>query len=194
MAYDKVVDSAQLNADLLTIANAIREKAGTSDALAFPAGFAEAIAAISAGGGDIVGETRFISGSFILTENCTTNYNIAEDIESILEALGGDLKYNECGTRCVILFWVDPFEAGIDMKQFPNMLYAGVSVPTEKNIAKGTMRMRALTNTSGSVKVSDWSNYVLPLNFSSETLRMVFSSSAIGYANIKYNWLIFRVW
>lgn len=51
MAFDKVVDSAVLESGLTSIANAIREKAGTSDALAFPAGFAEAIAAIEAGGG-----------------------------------------------------------------------------------------------------------------------------------------------
>ncbi len=50
MAYDKVVDSAVLNAGLTQIANAIREKAGTSDSLAFPAAMAEAIAAIEAGG------------------------------------------------------------------------------------------------------------------------------------------------
>lgn len=51
MAYDKVVDSSVLNAGLKTIADAIREKAGTSDSLAFPTAMAEAIAAIEAGGG-----------------------------------------------------------------------------------------------------------------------------------------------
>lgn len=50
MAYDKVIDSAVLDANLTSIADAIREKAGTSDKLAFPAGFADAIAAIAAGG------------------------------------------------------------------------------------------------------------------------------------------------
>jgi hypothetical protein len=48
MAFDKLVDSAALEANLKTVADAIREKAGTSDALAFPAGFAEAIGGISA--------------------------------------------------------------------------------------------------------------------------------------------------
>lgn len=51
MAFDKVVDSSVLNAGLKTIADAIREKGGTSDNLAFPDGMAEAIAAIEAGGG-----------------------------------------------------------------------------------------------------------------------------------------------
>ena len=49
MAIDKAVDSAQLDAGLTTIANAIREKAGVSDNFTFPAGFAEAIAAIATG-------------------------------------------------------------------------------------------------------------------------------------------------
>lgn len=45
MAFDKVVDSSVLEAGLTAIANAIREKGGTSDTLAFPDGMAEAIAA-----------------------------------------------------------------------------------------------------------------------------------------------------
>lgn len=51
MAYDKVVDSAVLDAGLKQIADAIREKGGTSDNLAFPQAMADAIAAIEAGGG-----------------------------------------------------------------------------------------------------------------------------------------------
>lgn len=51
MAYDKVIDSAKLDADLTTVADAIRNKGGTSEALAFPAGFVSAIEAIEAGGG-----------------------------------------------------------------------------------------------------------------------------------------------
>lgn len=50
MAVDKLVDSAQLDADLMSIANAIRTKGGTSAQLAFPADFVSAIAAISGGG------------------------------------------------------------------------------------------------------------------------------------------------
>ena len=50
MAYDKVVDSSVLDAGLKAIANAIREKGGTSDNLAFPTAMAEAILDIQAGG------------------------------------------------------------------------------------------------------------------------------------------------
>lgn len=51
MAVDKLVDSAQLDADLTSVANAIRTKGGTSADLAFPAGFVQAIGDISSGDG-----------------------------------------------------------------------------------------------------------------------------------------------
>lgn len=49
MAIDKAVDSAVLDSTLTAIADAIREKAGTTDPIAFDA-MAAAIAAIEAGG------------------------------------------------------------------------------------------------------------------------------------------------
>jgi len=49
MAVDKLVDSAQLDADLTSVANAIRTKGGTSAELSFPQGFVDAVVAISTG-------------------------------------------------------------------------------------------------------------------------------------------------
>lgn len=74
MAIDKAVDSAVLDANLTSIADAIRAKAGTSDKLAFPAGFADAIAAIVTGPpGEFTlstaGFTRGASGTLILDED-----------------------------------------------------------------------------------------------------------------------------
>lgn len=51
MALDKLVDSAQLDSDLTSVANAIRAKSGGSSQLAFPAGFVSEIQAIPSGGG-----------------------------------------------------------------------------------------------------------------------------------------------
>lgn len=51
MAVDKLVDSTQIDADLTSVANAIRTKGGTSAQLAFPSGFVDAIDAIETGGG-----------------------------------------------------------------------------------------------------------------------------------------------
>ena len=53
--------------DLTTVANAIREKAGITDQLSFPTGFAEAVSNISTGGGltePYVLETDDSSGNF----------------------------------------------------------------------------------------------------------------------------------
>jgi len=51
MAVDKLVDSTQLNADLTSVANAIRTKGGTSAQMAFPNGFVSAVQAIPTGSG-----------------------------------------------------------------------------------------------------------------------------------------------
>ena len=67
MAVDKLVDSTQLDADLTSVANAIRAKGGTSASLAFPAEFVSAIQAIPTGGG-----SSFAHGTFTPTENLTT--------------------------------------------------------------------------------------------------------------------------
>ena len=52
MAIDKAIDSAQLDADLTDVADAIRTKGGTSDALEFPGGFVDAVGAIQTGSGE----------------------------------------------------------------------------------------------------------------------------------------------
>ena len=51
MSYDKIVDSTQLDADLSSIANAIRSKGGTSAGLTFPSGFVSAINGIATDSG-----------------------------------------------------------------------------------------------------------------------------------------------
>lgn len=75
MAVDKLVDSTQLDADLTSVANAIRTKGGTSASLAFPSDFVTAIAAISGGGGG--GKTQI--GTF--TGNGTKSASISCDFE-----------------------------------------------------------------------------------------------------------------
>lgn len=47
MAYDKVVDSVKLDADMTIVADAIRARAGTSEPLAFPEGMKEAVEGIN---------------------------------------------------------------------------------------------------------------------------------------------------
>ena len=50
MAYDKVIDSAKLDADLTTVADAIRTKTGSTETMAFPDGFVSSIDAIRVAG------------------------------------------------------------------------------------------------------------------------------------------------
>jgi len=65
MSVDKLVDSSQLDADLTSVANAIRTKGGTSAQLAFPAGFVSAIGNIPTGGGS--NEKLLASGTYTVT-------------------------------------------------------------------------------------------------------------------------------
>ena len=63
MALIKLVDSAQLDADLTSVANAIRTKSGGSSQLAFPSGFISEIGNIPSGGGGAT-ETLLASGTY----------------------------------------------------------------------------------------------------------------------------------
>ena len=71
MAYDKVVDSAALDTQLTSIADAIRAKTGGSDSLVFPDGFSQAIAAIEAGGG-----AGFATGTLTFNESQAINSDL----------------------------------------------------------------------------------------------------------------------
>lgn len=79
MAYDKVVDSAVLETGLTKIAAAIREKGGTTDALAFPDAMAAAIAAIEAGGGG--GGGNSVSGQYIVASDKTIGTSVENAIQ-----------------------------------------------------------------------------------------------------------------
>ena len=75
MALDKLVDSTALDNGLTTVADAIREKGGTSAQLAFPQGMANAIAAIPSGGGVppfirkiTYGDFSFVSSTLLTTQ------------------------------------------------------------------------------------------------------------------------------
>ena len=97
MAYDKVVDSSVLDAGLKQIANAIREKGGTSDNLAFPTAMADAIAAIEAGGGNTLNGKKIMTGT-ITTENSVAEIIIPisrEEMESVFgyAVSGADYKH-----------------------------------------------------------------------------------------------------
>lgn len=74
MAYDKLVDSSQLNSDLGYVADAIRAKSGGSSQLAFPSGFISEIGSISTGGG---GGMVKKAGTFTLASDYTYATSLA---------------------------------------------------------------------------------------------------------------------
>lgn len=67
MAVDKLVDSTQLDADLTSVASAIRSKGGTSGSLVFPSGFVSAVNDLPQMTGDMAWmgkDAQLVSGEF----------------------------------------------------------------------------------------------------------------------------------
>lgn len=87
MAIDKLVDSTQLDADLTSVANAIRSKGGTSAQLAFPAEFVQAIGDIETGGG----------GDYVANDWLDKNKPVGEVSSNISGSLGYFTFFNRDG-------------------------------------------------------------------------------------------------
>ena len=98
MAVDKLVDSTQLDADLTSVANAIRTKGGTSADLAFPAGFVSAVEAIPTGGGGYTEEdvAKILDGTLTSISNSVVTSlrgAIFKGVSSLLSASFPNLTY-----------------------------------------------------------------------------------------------------
>lgn len=114
MAVDKLVDSTQLEADLKTVADAIREKGGTSEQLTFPDGFADAITEISCGATEpYIEETYNEYGQLIAAElhgyDKVRDYlfNECQLMESVIlpDTVTdiGAYAFNDCGLTTITL-------------------------------------------------------------------------------------------
>ena len=75
MAENKVVNTTQLEADLTAVADAVRAKAESSDALSFPSGFVDAIANLETGGG-LPSNISMIASGTITPTSAVSYFNI----------------------------------------------------------------------------------------------------------------------
>lgn len=109
MSVDKLVDSTQLDADLTSVANAIRTKGGTSASLAFPAGFVSAIGDIPTGGGGTVESGSFVATS---TGDCTLSVTSLHSFVAVWLAgwtIEDDLSSNPYGAyKKLSIFAISP--------------------------------------------------------------------------------------
>ena len=105
MAFDTVIDKAQLEGAITASANAIREKTGDTALIEWLAdkGFTEAIAAIQAGGGDIYYE-------FVTFASATKEYTIEHNLNrspnfciSIPLFMTANVSANTCFTSATII-------------------------------------------------------------------------------------------
>ena len=85
MATYKVVDADQLNADMSSVADSIRTKGGTTDALAWPDGYKTAIEEIQTGGGSWsqISDKPFntIDGNTLVNRSGTLYVNTTDNAE-----------------------------------------------------------------------------------------------------------------
>lgn len=102
MALDKLVDSTQLDADLTSVANAIRTKGGTSGSLAFPAGFVSAIGDIPSGDTVYYGEEGcpYVKDVVIPSSKASVSFYGCKYLETIYAPNATSIGGNPGGYKC----------------------------------------------------------------------------------------------
>ena len=184
MALDKVVDSAVLDAQLTSIADAIRSKGGTTDQLTL-AGMVDAINAIQTGSGGI----QSASGEYSIAED-VTNLNI--DISDIgfvpdlvavyLDETG--MEYTSTPTKIWYLSYVPDI---IDMVNVSsNLAYSRTNVGVLWRGGRGTYTQQIAPPSA---------NFVGTMN--GETgIRIHLARSAATYPIIAgtYKWFVYKIW
>ena len=196
MAYDKAVDSAVLDAGLTAIANAIREKGGTSDPIAFDA-MANAIAAIEGGGGVATGTVTLTAANEVVT----IEHGLGE-IPSVWAVYIASsevnaneiLRYENLITVC---FLSDMNYEGTDSSYNSYCIYAN----NAGSVSNYSLRARTglyisttiKTETAGDIKDPSFiSGYISYINKNFMKIIGEDSSSLEGFlrSGITYNWVV----
>ena len=189
MALDKLVDSTQLNADLTSIANAIRAAGDTGAALAFPSDFVSAIEAIAASSG-----LKYDMGTYTPASDTLANTSIA-------------VPHNLGSAPDFVVVWTDFFEDGTnlpasvasnfgyvffrDLTSLPQKLSSSVSASAHRTfsnfvVANGDSKLQVTAGTSTSYEVKLPTASVLYLQ------KMGGSNYWRGGAT--YHWFVAKKW
>ena len=145
MAYDKVIDSSALEANLTSVANAIRSKGGTSEDLAFPSGFVSAIEAIAAGGS--------ASDANIITFTSTLATTVTSGDATLVPANDFLKSIREDPNAFVIFWYTTPKASTSAANMWINanftLLYAGASARNTILVRSSTSNPNATANSNG---------------------------------------------
>ena len=162
---------------MTSIADAIRAKGGTSDTLAFPSGFVEAIEAIQTGGGNtenLLFGLPYATGSFTAAEDITSTYTICTLPDSVL--IAANLQMAIFGTFCI--WCVKSPNANFDIKGLDIGIYS------YSYVGKGKTNLYAFSygNT-----VRYYGDGII--GFRGKDVQIKLTSSWLIPAGRNYNWL-----
>lgn len=191
MALDKVIDSAKLDAQLVSIADAIRSKGGTTDQLTL-AGMVDAINAIQTGSGST--GLAYDMGEFVLESDSNgksgiyINHNFGERPEFILvwtDAYVGVTNPDESNPSCLGFVWFENI-MGLDNWITSSAKAKGTTVSFQQ--ARGASDMTVVK--PNSVSYIQMSSYV-----TSENFRLVPQGNTTYWrAGITYKYFVSKAW
>ena len=141
MAVDKLVDSAQLDFDLTSVANAIRAKSGGSGQLAFPSGFVSEIGNIPSGG------NFTLIGQATLNLEEYTNTQTDETIDTGINISNTDYAWGYITVTCDTAITTST-EWGATFAIFGRNMYKNMNVYYLLQKGSSTLSYGALINPS----------------------------------------------
>lgn len=123
MADYKVIDAEKLDADLTTVADAIREKGGTTEPLEFPLGMKTAVEAIQSGGGS----GNIPKKGFVPTEWSDDGYVTKGTLYGITEIQAGYFMRNTNSTEASFFAKLESVDFYEDIVILENNVFANLS-------------------------------------------------------------------
>ena len=189
MALDKVVDSAALDAEMTSVANAIRAKTGNTDMLAWPNGFLAAIAEITGGGG---AGLAYDMGEFVLDADTkgfklSLPHNLGEIPEFILvwtDDFAGLSEGNPAAQQCNLGYvWLKNLTG---MLQRLTTAATGDSLTVNFNLMSGDYRIQPIAPNSAVYLAEQPTAEYFGLN--------QLSASCYWRAGVTYKYFVSKAW